>query len=91
MKRKQRFYKLTDLDENENIAFNKRLKELVLQYSRNNNTLKLDYLIPILGNCPVIPDSPDTDARLEAFEDRVTYTKKANAIIAFLECYANVY
>lgn len=88
---KRKFYQIEELEESENIAFNKRLKELVLHYSRNGNTLKLEYLIPILGNYPVIPDSPDTDARLEAFEDRVTYTKKANAIVAFLECYANVY
>lgn len=90
MKRKQRFYKLTDLDENENIAFNKRLKELVLQYSRNNNTLKLDYLIPILGNYPVIPDSPDIDTQLEVFNARKLYGKKVKAIMNFLECFTNL-
>lgn len=41
-----------------------------------------DSIREIIGNPPRIPDSPDTDARLEAYEDLVAYNKMRENIEA---------
>lgn len=39
----------------------------------------------IIGKEPVIPDSPDNDARMEAFEEKVAYIRRKNMIEACIK------
>ncbi len=56
------------------------MSELLEKYRNNNKVLKLAWVIPILGRPPVIPDSPDTDARNDAYDDLVEYNRKKDFI-----------
>lgn len=40
----------------------------------------------ILGEPPVVPDSPDTDARLEAYDELVEYSRKYQDIESKIDC-----
>ncbi len=60
------------------------LDELLKNYQSNNYILKLEWIIPILGGPPVIPSSPDMDARMDAFDELVEYDKKKDFIENFL-------
>ena len=54
------------------------LDSLVSKYK--DKGLLLESIIPIIGNPPRIPDSPDMDARMEAYEARAEYGSKAQEI-----------
>lgn len=54
------------------------LDSLVSEYK--DKGLVLESFIPIIGNPPRIPDSPDMDARLEAYEARAEYGRKLEEI-----------
>ena len=56
------------------------LDNLLESYRLNGNVLKLDWITPILGNPPIIPNSPDLDARMDAWEDRAEYGRKVEFI-----------
>lgn len=59
-------------------------------FEENYNNLREDYkkskrlsvssLLPILGRPPIIPDSPDMDAMLDAYDARAEYGRKAMQI-----------
>ncbi len=66
-------------------AFNSSLATLFEEYKKAS-TLTIELLKPILGNPPRIPQSPDMDAMLEAYEERANYGKKANSIEEYLSC-----
>lgn len=40
---------------------------------RNNQSLSIESVSKIIGKPPVIPDSPDMDTMLEAYEQRAEY------------------
>lgn len=67
-------------------AFNNSLDNLLKEYEKTSK-LTIELLIPILGNPPRIPQSPDMDAMLEAYEDRAKYGEKANSIEKYLSCH----
>ena len=52
-------------------SFDSLLNEL-----RTTGKIDLSSFTNIVGRPPIIPQSPDTDAMLEAWEDRATYSKK---------------
>ena len=56
------------------------LDHLLENYRLNHNVLKLEWITPILGNPPIIPDSPDSDTRMDAWEARAEYGRKAEFI-----------
>lgn len=64
-------------------AFTLVSKSLIEEY-RKSSKLTLELLVPILGNPPKIPQSPDMDAMLEEYEDRAQYGKKAESIEQYL-------
>lgn len=64
-------------------SFENSLCSLIQEY-RNNGSLNLTTLIPILGKAPNIPQSPDMDTMLEAYEEMAEYSKKSQAILNFL-------
>lgn len=66
-------------------AFITSLDSLLQEYKKAS-TLSIEFLKPILGNPPRIPQSPDMDAMLDAYEDRAKYGKKANSIEEYLSC-----
>lgn len=47
---------------------------------QQTGTISLDSLFPILGRPPIIPQSSDMDARLEAMDARALYGNKAAQI-----------
>lgn len=65
-------------------SFENSLSNLIEEY-RDNGTLKLTSIIPILGNPPTIPQSLGMDAMLEAYEERAEYGKKTKAIEDFFK------
>ncbi len=60
------------------------LKGLCEEY-KENATLSLDSVIPVLGNYPKIPISHDMDSMLEAVDDMAKYGDKVRSIENFLE------
>ncbi len=56
------------------------LDNLLESYRLNNNSLNLEWITPILGTPPTIPNSPDLDAMLDAWEDRAEYGRKVEFI-----------
>lgn len=66
-------------------AFNTSLDTLLEEYKKSSN-LTVELLVPILGNPPRIPQSPDMDAMLEAYEARAEYGRKFNSIEEYLSC-----
>jgi len=52
---------------------------------QENGTLKLDSIIKVLGNPPRIPNSPDTDAMMEAWEEKAEYGRLAQIVEAEVE------
>ena len=54
---------------------------------QKNSTLSLDSLSKLLGKPPIIPQSPDTDAMLDAYTARADYGSKCIAIEKFVEEY----
>lgn len=64
-------------------AFNTSLDTLLKEYRKSSN-LAVELLVPILGNPPRIPQSPDMDAMLEAYEALAEYGHKANSIETYL-------
>lgn len=65
-------------------AFESSFDSLIEEY-RNSGTLKLDSLVPILGKPPIIPQSPDTDAMLEAYDEKAIYGHKIKEIESLLK------
>lgn len=64
-------------------AFTTSLDSLLEEYHKTSK-LTIELLVPILGNPPRIPQSPDMDAMLEAYEERAEYGRKANSIEEYL-------
>lgn len=56
-------------------AFEETFDELTNEL-QHTGTISLDSFIKIIGRPPVIPQSPDTDAMLEAWEERAVYSRK---------------
>ena len=54
---------------------------------KQDNTLSIESLSKILGRPPVIPDSPDTDAMLDAYDAKAEYGRKAEFIEDFVREY----
>lgn len=64
------------------------LDEAAQEFSRCGE-LKETTLEKILGSEPIIPSSPDSDARLEAFNDLYEYQERAKNIQKLIKNYAN--
>lgn len=62
------------------------LDELCEEFNQKN-ALSIESLTKILGRPPVIPDSPDTDAMLDAYTARAEYGRKAKFIEDFIREY----
>lgn len=62
------------------------LDELCEEY-KEKNTLSIKSLSKILGNPPAIPESPDTDAMLDAYNARAEYGRKAIFLEQFIKEY----
>jgi len=61
--------------------------DLAAEY-REKGTLTLDSIIKVLGNPPRIPNSPDTDAMLEAWEEKAEYGRLTEIIETKIKDYA---
>lgn len=70
-------------------AFTSSFGSLIEEY-RKTSTLKLEQLVPILGNPPRIPQSPDMDAMMEAYEARALYGMKSASIEEYISQKVNV-
>lgn len=62
----------------------------VLSKEVQDGDLPLHSLEPILGKIPIIPSSPDMDARLEAADELDKYCTYANSIIPKIKTYATI-
>ncbi len=51
---------------------------------KENGSLSLDSLEPVLGKCPIIPHTHDMDAMLEASDEKAQYGEKVKAIENFI-------
>lgn len=63
-------------------------ENLLTEY-REKGTLSLDSVISIIGKPPVIPMSPDTDALLEAYNERAQYGHMCFALTCIISIFAN--
>lgn len=52
---------------------------------KENYSLSLDSIVPILGKCPIIPHTHDMDAMLEAADEKARYGDKVKAIEDLIE------
>lgn len=52
---------------------------------KEEGSLSLDSIVPILGKCPIIPLTHDMDARLDAADEKARYGNKVKAIENFIE------
>lgn len=68
-----KFFELLDLADND---FNQ------------NGKLSFSIIEKILGKPPIIPSSPDMDARLEAYEELTQYSMRASNIESKIRTYA---
>lgn len=64
-------------------SLHEHLEELITQY-RDKGSFELSALIPIIGDPPIIPQSLDTDAMLEAWNDSAKYGRKITYIYQYL-------
>lgn len=64
--------------------FEENFDKLQKEY-KSKGSLSLDSLIPILGRPPIIPQSPDMDAMLEAWNDKAEYGRKFQKIEELLK------
>lgn len=55
---------------------------------RQNGKLTFSTIEKIVGRAPVIPDSPDMDARMEAYDDLTQYSTKVLDIESKISTYA---
>lgn len=74
----------TLLTPEEGCLFDEYLEYLCYKYEEEE-TLPLECVIPILGKPPVIPHTHDTDAVIEAAEDKARYAEKVRSIENFLK------
>lgn len=61
------------------------LGESLSEEYKENGSLSLDSIVPILGKCPIIPLTHDMDAMLEAADEKARYGDKVKAIENFVE------
>lgn len=69
------------------VKFFENLDAATEEFSQNGK-LSFPIIEKILGKPPVIPDSPDMDARLEAYEELTQYSTQALNIESKLRTYA---
>ena len=60
------------------------MDELLIKFQQNGCVLRMEWIIPILGNIPIIPLSPDMDARLDACDALAEYGQRTKFIEDFL-------
>lgn len=65
-------------------SFINNINDFTKEY-REKGSLTLESIIKVLGNPPRIPNSPDTDAMLEAWEERAEYGRLAQIVEAEVE------
>lgn len=63
-------------------------EDLVTEY-RDKGSLSLDSVISIIGKPPVIPMSPDTDAMLEAYNEKAQYGHMCFVLDSIISIFAN--
>ena len=63
-------------------------KNLVEEY-REKGTLSLSSITEIIGKPPVIPMSPDTDAMLEAYNEKAQYGHMCFVLDSIISIFAN--
>ena len=61
---------------------------LITEY-RDKGSLSLDSIISIIGKPPVIPMSPDTDAMLEAYNEKAQYGHMCFVLDSIISIFAN--
>lgn len=62
--------------------------ESVASEIKSSGKLKYESIASIIGDAPTIPDSPDMDARLEAFDELASYADMVLNVEAKLKTYA---
>lgn len=72
-----------NLSPEQTLLLEEKLDDLLIEYKEKG--LVLESLIPIIGKPPVIPDSPETDTGLEAYEAKIEYVKKLKEIEQILK------
>ena len=60
------------------------INSLIEEYVRKGN-LTYPTIAQVFGPMPKIPDSPDNDARLEAWEEQVEYSNKVNRVEEYIK------
>lgn len=72
-----------NLSPEQTLLLEEKLDDLLIEYKEKG--LVLESLIPIIGRPPVIPDSPETDTGLGAYEAKIEYVKKLKEIEQILK------
>lgn len=60
----------------------------LLDEFRNNGSLSIKSISNIIGKPPMVPNSPDMDTMLEAYDERAEYGNKCIALDSIISLYA---
>lgn len=69
------------------VRFFENLEQLASELTQTGK-ISFSSMVEIIGKEPVIVDSPDNDARLEAYEEIIQFHTQASNIASLIETYA---